>query len=89
MKLLSLNLYENAQFECGFDQSYLFLGSESAPDVTEVCKILQEKFNLKYENGLYVETWWDDNLYEEMVAFLDTVGYTLFEPTNIVLSYQG
>lgn len=89
MKLLTLNQYENEQYECLFDVKTLFVGSDSAPEVTEVCKLLQEKFNLVYDDGLYVDAWWDDNLYEKMVAYLGTVGYTLFEPTNIVLAYKG
>lgn len=89
MKLLSLNMFENEPYEPVFDVKHLFLGDDTAPEVQDVCDILQARFSLKYENGLYVETCWDDNLYEEMVDFLKTLGYTLFEPTNIVLAYLG
>lgn len=89
MKLLSLNQFENEPYECVFDTRHLFLGDESAPEVHEVCKLLQEQFDIKNEDGLYVETFWDDDLFEKMVAFLGTVGYTSFEPTNIVIAYQG
>lgn len=89
MKLLSLNMFENEPYECVYDVKHLFLGDDTAPEVQDACDILQARFSLKDEDGLYVETWWDDNLFEEMVDFLGTIGYTLFEPTNIVLAYQG
>lgn len=89
MKLLTLNQFENAPYECVFDVKHLFVGSDTAPEVPEVCTMIQEKFNFIDDDGLYIEAWWDGELYEEIVAFLETVGYTLFEPTNIVLAYQG